>query len=433
MIRSILIFLTVIVTSIYFFPFSFKALPGVNTKMMVATIGLVIYLVRLSRGKNASVNKDMFFLSLCAVLVSLTSFFSITYNNTPDYAYVTYLVSMWVWIGGAYCVVRLMKGIHGDVSLQLVVNYLMAVCVAQCFLALWMDMYAPAKLFVDTYVEQGQEFLNEKNVRRLYGLGASLDVAGSRFSAVLVMIVFVLMQGKISSRYYWIYISSFLIIMVAGSMIARTTYVGVGLALVYVLYKSRLYIFHLSQEVKRFCLWLLLFVGIILPVVIIAYHTVPEVQRNLRFAFEGFFSLVERGEWSITSNEKLMTMYVFPETLKTWLIGDGYFSSPRDVDPMFIGKIVGGYYMGTDVGYLRFIFYSGLVGLAAISTVMCKACQICIKQDGKYTALFLLLLAVNFIVWFKVSTDIFLVFALFLMVETEEIQEGSYRAVGVTR
>ena len=76
--------------------------------------------------------------------------------------------------------------------------------------------------------------------------------------------------------------------------------------------------------------------------------------------------------------------------------------------------------MGTDVGYLRFIFYFGLIGLVAISAVMCKAVFICGRKFEAWRALFLMLLAVNFIVWFKVSTDIFLVFALFLMADREE-------------
>ena len=96
-----LMFLVMVATSLYFFPFGLKALPGLNTKMIVAAAGLVVYLFRLGRQRDGSVNRDIFLLSLIAALVSLIGLFSITYNNTPDYAYATYIVSMWVWIGGA--------------------------------------------------------------------------------------------------------------------------------------------------------------------------------------------------------------------------------------------------------------------------------------------------------------------------------------------
>ena len=125
-------------------------------------------------------------------------------------------------------------------------------------------------------------------------------------------------------------------------------------------------------------------------------------------------------------------MYVFPELFRTWVIGDGYFANPRDTDPFFTGKMIGGYYMGTDVGYLRFIYYFGLIGLAAISGVIYKSAQICWKRFAEYKEMFLLLMLVNFIVWFKVSTDIFLVFAPFLMVDKEE-NEAYLKQVALKR
>ena len=109
----------------------------------------------------------------------------------------------------------------------------------------------------------------------------------------------------------------------------------------------------------------------------------------------------------------------YPETFKTWFIGDGYIENPKN-DPYFIGKIWGGYYMGTDVGYLRFIYYFGLIGLSAFIIFMFQVGQTCIKRSHTQKGVFLLLLLLNFTIWFKVSTDIFLIFGLFLMVGEEE-------------
>ena len=46
-----------------------------------------------------------------------------------------------------------------------------------------------------------------------------------------------------------------------------------------------------------------------------------------------------------------------------------------------------------------------------------KVTHTCIRFFGEYKHLFVMFLAINFIVWLKVATDIFLVFALFLMLE----------------
>ena len=117
----------------------------------------------------------------------------------------------------------------------------------------------------------------------------------------------------------------------------------------------------------------------------------------------------------VHSNDILKDMYVFPDNLKTWMIGDGYFNGPEDVDPYYIGeKWDVGYYKGTDVGYLRFIFYFGVTGLIAFSSFIYKTAVVCMRRFKDYRNLFLMVLFLNFIIWFKVSTDLFLVFALFL-------------------
>ena len=53
----------------------------------------------------------------------------------------------------------------------------------------------------------------------------------------------------------------------------------------------------------------------------------------------------------------------------------------------------------------------------------CKVTAVCASRFIKYRILFLFLLLFNFILWFKVSTDIFLVFALFLCISKEENDE----------
>ena len=133
-------------------------------------------------------------------------------------------------------------------------------------------------------------------------------------------------------------------------------------------------------------------------------------------AFEGFFSLAETGEWEIDSNEKLKTMIVFPDNQKTWIIGDGYFSNPYYSDPLYVGPFVGGYYMGTDIGYLRFIFYFGLIGLVVFSYFLISVAIECIRILPNYKQLILFILLLGFIIWLKVATDVFLVFALLICI-----------------
>lgn len=424
------IFLTIL-TSLYFFPFEFSFLPGVNTKMMLAAAGLVLLGLQLARQeKKSEVNNDIFTLSLFAAGVSIMGWFSITVNNTPDTAYANYLVSMWVWLSGAYLLTKVIRQMHGYLSVVLIVNYLIAVCVLQCMCALLIDTYPMVKKVVDTYILQGQDYLNLSVVNRLYGIGASLDVAGSRFSAVLIMIAYIITTvGKTDlRRYIPLYLVCFFIIAIVGNMVARTTTVGLGLAVVcWFMMVIRNKVSGSLSTNGRLWKWLLIITVFAIGTSVFLYNKDPDVEKKMRFAFEGFFSLFESGEWEVGSNETLKKMYVFPETLKTWIIGDGYFSNPNAIDPYFIGKVTFGYYMGTDVGYLRFIFYFGVIGLFAMIAFIFKAGQACIKNLPDYKLMFVLLLLANYVIWFKVSTDIFLVFALFLMVRSDEEEQFNKR------
>lgn len=62
------------------------------------------------------------------------------------------------------------------------------------------------------------------------------------------------------------------------------------------------------------------------------------------------------------STDDLATMIVLPHSIETWAIGDGYYSNPASADAN---------YMGTDIGYLRMLFYVGAIGSAAIYSWYC--------------------------------------------------------------
>lgn len=431
MLKYIQIAVGVILTSFYFFPFTFTFLPGVNTKMAMAAVGLVVLGIQLSRSRNSIFSKDAVVISLYALVVSFACFIAVTLNETRDYTYVTYIISMWVWLSAAYVAVKYMRVVHGYISVELVCNYLIAVCVFQCIAALIIDAVPAVKNFATTYISDlgPTQMAMMKESGRLYGFGAALDPAGSRFAAVLVIIAFIASRITATTRsntLVW-YILSFLFIAVVGNMIARTTTVGVIIALIYLLYATGLHRMVINKSTGRMIVW---FVGILLvtiPLLTVLYHTNEQFHDNIRFAFEGFFSLAEKGRWEVHSNEILKNMIVFPDNLKTWIIGDGYMFNPTWSDPYYTGESFHGYYKGTDIGYLRFIFYSGIIGLVAMATFIWKAGRISMLKFKHQRMLFWLLLAVNYTVWFKVSTDIFLVLALFLVVDKTENKEYEER------
>ena len=64
------------------------------------------------------------------------------------------------------------------------------------------------------------------------------------------------------------------------------------------------------------------------------------------------------------------------------------------------------------------------LGLSLFSIYFCKVAATCASRFKTHRALFLLVLLFNFAVWFKVSTDIYIFFALFLCVPQEENEKN---------
>ena len=261
---------------------------------------------------------------------------------------------------------------------------------------------------------------------RMYGIGCALDVAGLKFSCVLVAISFVGMDGlcqpKLQTTMYWI---AYLVIAVVGNMIGRTTSVGVVVSLIYILVHCIFYGYR--EFLKSHVLPLLLLMVALLPLLIYLYNNSPKTREDLRFGFEGFFSLAETGRWETNSNNRLSDMFVLPDNPKTWIIGDGYFDNPYS-DPNFNGDNPTEFYKGTDVGYLRFIYYFGVIGLISFVVFFLVAFWECALRHRKYAILFLMILTINYIVWVKVSSDIFLIFSLFLCIPSES-DEGTEQNV----
>lgn len=413
--------ISIIITSFYLFPFEFKFLPGINTKMVMAAIGGILVVTQLAQKRKATISRPFLRILLFAFLISLIALVSYTYNNTIDYSFVRYPVSIFVWLGGAYCLCQWLKLAHGVLSVELIGRYMIAVCALQCVLAIAIDRYLPLKGFVNSFLG-GEELYMGVLEGRLYGIGCALDVAGGRFAAILVIIACLSTQNKTMFHPLWtaFYIASTLIIIVIGNMIGRTTTVGAVIAIVYWIYML------CKREARNtFGKYLFLTAICILPYIIYLYNYDMIIRDYLRFGFEGFFALVEKGEWDVGSNNMLKDMIVFPDNIKTWLIGDAYAMNPSEYDPLYVGPVYKGFYMNTDVGYLRFIFYFGIVGCIAMIMFIYNVSAICIDKFPHYKTMFLMLLLINLIIWVKVTTDIFLVFAPFLCLGLSKNEENA--------
>lgn len=423
-----------ITTSFAIFPFFFTFLPSVNTKMIVAALGVVTMIYNKIIGKNDFLDHNFLMVTLAALFVCGASFVSMVLNDTNDGTYLSFVVSMWVWLAAAYFCVNLMTDENYNVDAKTVIEYLVGVALMQCVLALLIYKFGYIRSFITSYLS-GEKYMGVGiGTTRLFGPGCALDVGGARLGAILIMLSYLITRFIKEKKSVLIILGSicaFIMIFVEGNMMGRTTTVGgvlaIALFILYIIFDKDIRTEYTTNYLIPSVLTI--FIGVF--ICIILYNFNEDARSLLRFGFEGFFNYFEKGSFETHSTDLLQRGLIFPDNLHTWIIGDGYMAGTAN-DPYYIGPKDYGFYMNTDAGYSRFIFYFGVLGLATLIGFFIIVTNICIKKSPDAKLLFIFLLLLNLSVWIKVSTDLFVMFAPFLCIpqkdqeQAEELEKLEY-------
>ncbi len=406
--RNILtIILLTIVVDLFYFDIIFRFFPIANTKMMLAVWGILAFVYKSIQEHQVHISRRVIISGLLALAFSLWCYYAIIANGTTRDTYIRYYTSFATWVGGAYGVYSILKSKYDRVDLYLLTYFLAIVCVSQCVIALLIDNIPVIRNLVNAVVLQATDFYERGG--RLYGIGCALDPGGIRLAAALVLISHQLAKEdrvRRDTKKSVFFIISFLFITVIGSMISRTTIVGAGLGLGYILINNfRLQQGGLISKVQINASFLLIFlIAGVTVISMILYASNQSFHDNLRFGFEGFFNWVETGEFRTGSTDVLQTMWVWPTTPRGWLIGEGR---------------CGVFQTGSDIGYCNFILYSGLIGMILFSVFFIYSHLSLVDKFRSFTFTAFLLIALTFIIWAKVMTDIFLVDALLFCIDDD--------------
>lgn len=408
-VQIFMVLLTGLMMSFYFHPTELRALPGYNTKIMLAVFGVAMLIYNIIRTKDYSLSKGLLYSFMIAGAFSFVNYISLIINESDDYSYANYPISALTWIMGAYGAISFIRWTHSKVTVELVVRYLAGGAAFHCILSQLIDRDDSIRNFVTSifYIADSME-----EMQRLYSFGVGLDPSGVRFAVILVLIAGVLTLSKVvkkSTGLMIFYFLCFAIISVFGNIIARTTTVGMGLGLFVFAASTGLYKFVIKVSRIKIMRVFGLMLAIGIPIVIYYYNVNSSFHNQIEYGFEGFFSLFESGEFQTSSTDELSTMWVWPHDTQTWLIGSGLFLSQSSDFTYF-----------SDIGYCRFIFYSGLIGFTVFGLYFVYNAIYFAIRYPRYRYIFLLMIVVTFVVWAKVATDIFQLYALLYVFTDEE-------------
>ena len=308
-----------------------------------------------------------------------------------------------------------------SIPLSLALTYLFArkvECSFDGFLRLFMTVITIQALFImaDRLIPAFREFIPTLVVNnalpdrvldfRSSGISSGTGDGLSFIQAVGVMIAYyLLITSRVTFLSNLVYGLSFLLCFLSILFTGRT-----GLFLTVVFVATFIVVNHHSfATLGRTLKYLLLAFFIAIP---LYFVTIPENTRSFlettvfSWSFEFIGNYVDTGTFSTSSSDEVKEMLVLPGNEKELLFGSGYFDNYMTVEEAKYGQpMVIARYMNSDPGYVRTIFYSGIIGLVLILSyylyvAFCSAKNAIERQKLAFMVSFWVMM---FVAHFKVS------------------------------
>ncbi len=345
------------VVFLFIYNICFSFIPGtIRTRLIISVIGLLWFL------KNKIPRPGVKIISGILACIFIAIIFSLI-NRYFDYWFFQYLVLNLLYVFGAFFIAKTLVR-NRNISINDFLN-LILVCILVhniiSLAALGISPLQTAMYYVQklSNLELVQGMMVSKT--RAVGLGDGNFFHGGAISGIgLILSLYLGKTGRISSTKC---ILSFLIILVSGMFIARTTICG--FAGLYLLFNG-------PARDRRRLLSITLKLFIVGAAAMALFVVYASQYMNLGWAFEFVFAYLEKGELETASSNQLLTMYVLPDTLTSLFIGDSRMLNPD-----------GSYYMHSDAGFIRHLFYWGVLGSLAYWLLQMYICKVAYEASGR--------------------------------------------------
>jgi hypothetical protein len=387
MIKSIVPY-TVLFFYIYAVPFVF--LP-VSTRVLFGVFGFIILAIEVVQYKvKLKLNKQLLSFLVLLFLIPLIALISIGINQTNDIEFIKYPISMVTILLASYFVAKVLSKFYRKLDFQNVALLIVNIILIQSIIAFMMFLVPELRDFllgIQKLSPDDIERMSDFFEFRIIGFGTMFFGAGVISGFGLILIGALIRLYGMNSKQIILLSIKYLIILAIGMMMARTALIGGLLGIMLIFMPKYLKATILMFRKRIFFVGVIFIVPFILMTIL--YFLVPKIGETFEplfnFAFEIFINYFESGQVESESTNQLKNMYIFPETIQTWIIGDGFW-----VDPFGSG-----YYMSTDVGYLRLIYYFGLVGLSIFLIMQFMIIKNSFEHRALIYVVFLYLLVLN--------------------------------------
>lgn len=333
----------------YFYPIAFKKLP-IDTGIILYIISFFYFIIYYLR----HLNKRFFSVYIWTLVLLIVGILSTAvFNDAYDFGIFRVIISIVLYSFSAFFVVDLIHKASDSFSFYTLLEWILYITLIQAILSLIIFFIPSLKEIYLDIIKRQNELAEHAAIResafRLMAV-SKIQYANMAVMYGIALLGAVTLPFSKESKLYkrkLLYFTSLIIIVVAGVLTARTFFlilICVLLYLWYLLWKKNGLISILKVLLTVFIILILFFSGMSLL-------EDSKYISTYKWAFEWYFSLLENGTFETSSTNNLKSMFIFPDNVKTWLIGDGRLNAAN-----------GGFYKNTDVGYFRNLFYWGIIG-----------------------------------------------------------------------
>lgn len=393
----------------YLYSIHYRYMP-LNSTALIGIVGMFVYM------SNDYIKSVLFrghafrkVLSLYVPIIIVT-IISLLVNSTGDLRFVKWAITGVFYFFGGATIVYLTKKIYGYIDGVKIVDMMIIAAVFQLSLSLIMWAFPALKDELISLLKTSSindMILEKASEKRLIGFGAYFFGSAVIHGFILIMIA--IHYNKVNGTKSLIWMLSFIYIFIIGLMMARSIIFGAIFALIVFLVRAyNSYKLFSSTSKVVFAVFFALMIASTL-----SSSLINRFQTVIDFGFELFINERETGHLRVQSMNSLDNMYIYPDNIKTWVIGDGKWD-----------KSNGGYYKDTDVGVCRMIFYFGLIGLFVYFLFNIRLLMTICRRNREWGSLpVIVFLAYISILNYKGFTDIFLLIIPFYFVEATSMKE----------
>ncbi len=398
-----------IILFFYIYSVEFNGVPlGLGTRVFIGFLGFIYFSIHLFlKNINFKFQKDYILIISTLFFISVISTISVLLNKTYDIEFtINYPISIFIILFASYFVKKMIQLKFKEVEIQHIINLIINVVIIQILIAILMFSIPPFRDFLNS-IQINSHYekivLQESQNFRLNGFGSRFFGAGILNGFALILIASLLKFNKQETKVLRLSLS-YLFIFVFGMMMARTTIIGALLSLIILILPKKTISLSQIKKHLKFIFYITILPIIFILLIIFLPGIKQQVSNVFKYGFEMFFNYFSSNSFESESTNKMIEMYVWPSTLKTYLIGDGLYTNPHN----------GYYYMNTDIGYLRLIYYFGLIGLISYFIFQFNLIKILAYKAPKFKMMFIVLSLYLIILNFKGFSDLFFIGVLFL-------------------